>query len=135
MSENWVTLTAEDVLAPGSAERVAIVAIKQRDDLGEICGEVTSQVRQAYAFSNRDLGDDGTIPEGLKAKAIAIALWRFVSEGVAKNDGIQTKGREAAATAAVKYLDQIAAAEIGKVSAPSVGKRRRKFTKCEEEGI
>ena len=100
-----------------------------------ICDQVVAQVRQAYAFSNRDLGEDGTIPAGLKERAIAIALWRFVSEGVAKNEGIQTKQRESTAAEARKYLDQIAAAEIGKVSAPSVGVRTRRFKGCQEDGI
>src|SRR5690242_21196353 len=34
---------------------------------------------------NRELGPDGTIPDGLKLRAIAIATWRFVSEGDRKS--------------------------------------------------
>jgi hypothetical protein len=135
MSETWVELADSDVMAANSQERVSVAAVKGRDDLQEICGQVVELVRQAYLFSNRDLGAEGTIPSGLKERAAAIALWRFVSEGVAKNEGIQTKQRESAATEARAYLDRIASAEIGKVSAPSVRERRRRFSHREEDGI
>ena len=59
MSETWVSFVDEDVFAKKAPERLTVVAIKRRDDLADICGQVASQIRQAYAFSNRDLGDDG----------------------------------------------------------------------------
>ena len=135
MSETWIGLADAEVLAPDSAERLTVAKIKQRDDLAEICDQVMSQVRQAYELSNRDVGEAGTIPAGLKGRAVAIALWRFVSEGVPKLPAIQTKEREAAARAAGEYLDRIAAAEIGNASAPSVGKRHRVFGHRQENGI
>lgn len=134
-SETWIGLADADVMPANSSERMAVAAVKGGDDLQVICDQVTEQVRQAYLFSNRDLGPDGTIPSGLKERAIAIALWRFVSEGVAKNEGIQTKQRESAATEARTYLGQITSLAIGNASAPSVGKRRRVFGHRQEDGI
>ena len=135
MSESWITLTDSDVMTADAAERGTVVAIKKRDDLGEICAAVTEEVRQAYLFSNRDLGPDGTIPSGLRARAIAMAIWRFVSEGLPRVEKLQTKERQEAATAARDYLAQIASADIGKVSAPSVGRKRRLFSLREQDGI
>lgn len=135
MSESWVNLVDADVMAAASAERISVATAKGGDDLGEICGQVTEQIRQAYEFSNRELGAAGTIPAGLKGRAVAIALWRFVSEGVAKNEGIQTKQRESAATAAREYLDKISAGEIGKASGPSIHRKRRRFSEREQNGI
>lgn len=134
MTENWITFTDADVLEPTSQERKSIVTVKGRDDLGDICEAVTNQVRQAYLLGSRDVGDAGTIPEGLKAHAIAIAIWRFVSEGVPKNEGIQTKQRESAYRNALDFLTSIAKADVGKATDPSISERRRRFKDCQEEG-
>ncbi|PWU18913.1 MAG: hypothetical protein C5B50_07805 [Verrucomicrobia bacterium] len=135
MPESWTTFTDLDVLPATSAERIGIAAIKGRDDLAAICLGVTAQIRQAYEFSERDLGPEGQIPEGLKGRAIAIALWRFVSEGVAKNEAVQTRQREAAYEEAVDYLEKVGQAKIGRVSGPAVGRRRHRFGVEREEGI
>ena len=135
MSETWVILVDDEVLTGGCAERLTVAGIKNRDDLGEICAQVTEQVRQAYEMSSRDLGAEGTIPLGLKARAIAIALWRFVSEGVPRIEKIQTKEREASAREAREYLDMIARVDIGGTTSPSVGEKWRRFGHCQEDGI
>jgi hypothetical protein len=134
MSENWIGFTDADVLGATSAERMTIAGIKRRDDLADICSQVIGQVRQAYQLSNRDLGPDGTVPEGFKARAVAIALWRFVSEGVPALPKMQTKERKDASEEATKYLAQISSAEVGKASSPSVGSRTRRFSQREQEG-
>ena len=90
----------------------------------------------AYADAGRALGSAGTVPAGLKARAIAIALWRFVSEGVAKNEGVQTRAREQAAEEARKWLDALGRGEVGgRGSGPSVAARRRDFGMEAEEGL
>ena len=135
MAETWIKFTDDDVFVANAPERRTIAAVKRRDDLAEIVGQVIGQVRQAYQFSNRELGPEMTIPEGLKARATAIALWRFVTEGVPRNPVLQTKERESAFKEAQDFLEKIANAMIGKVSAPSVGTRHRRFTACDEEGL
>lgn len=136
MSENWIQFTDTDVFAEGSQERIVIAAIKKGDDLAEICGQVTNSIRQAYAFGNKDVGAAAlTIPEGLLGRAIAIALWRFVSEGVPRSPVYQTAQREAAYKEAKEFLDKIASGEFGKVAAPSVGTKHRRFRHCDEDGI
>lgn len=135
MSENWIDFTDDDVLAAASPERKSVVAIKRRDDLADICGQVVTQIREAYALSNRDLGADGQIPEGLKARALAIALWRFVSEGVPSNKALQTRQREDAAKEANEFIQKIASVEIGRPASPAMGKRVRRFSHRQEDGV
>ena len=137
--EPWSYLTDDEVFGANVKERQSIAAIRGKDDLADICEQVTQQVRQAYIFSNRELGADGTIPDGLKSRAIAIATWRFVSEGVPQNDGLQTKARQNANDEAVKYLSQIASLEIGNTSSPAFGARgvtlpARNFTDTTQDG-
>lgn len=93
-----------------------------------------AQVCEAYTLSNRDLGPDGTIPAGLKARATAIALWRFVSEGAPALPKMQTKERKDASDEATKYLGSLANMDLGKTSTPSVGKRPHRFSQREQEG-
>jgi hypothetical protein len=135
MSETWIELADADVFPANSGERIGIAAAKGRDDLQDICGQVVEQVRQAYILSGRDLGPDGTIPSGLKERAIAIATWRFVSEGLGKNPGLQTKERQDAAAEARSYLDRIADASVGRTTKPSMGCRPRVFGPSREDGI
>jgi len=136
MAESWITLVDQDVFGSNAKERQSIVAIKGLDDLGEIVAAVTEQVRDAYHSGGRPLGAEGTIPANLKGRAIAIALWRFVSEGVPKNEGVQTKQREAAYTEATDYLTQIATRKItGGGSAQIVSQKTRQATRDTLSGL
>jgi hypothetical protein len=139
MNEIWSYFTDDEVFGANVKERQSIAAIRGKDDLPDICEQVTGQIRQAYIFSNRELGVEGTIPDGLKSRAVAIATWRFVSEGVPQNDALQTKARKDAFTEAVNYLNQIATVKIGKTSMPAFGKRGvnvppRHFTDTTQNG-
>ena len=96
MNEPWSYFTDDEVFGANVKERQSIAAIRGNDDLPDICAQVTGQIRQAYIFSNRELGAEGMIPDGLKARAVAMATWRFVSEGVPQNDSLQTKARQSA---------------------------------------
>lgn len=136
MPESWITFTDEDVFAADSKERLSIVAIRKRDDLADICSQVTDQIREAYLNGGRELGDEGTIPAGLKARAIALATWRFVSEGVPKNEGLQTKSRQDSFTEATEFLFKIASREIkGAGSAQIVCKPTRRATRERLDGL
>jgi hypothetical protein len=139
MQEPWSYFTDDEVFGTNVKERQSIAAIRGKDDLPDICTQVTGQIRQAYIFSNRELGPDGTIPDGLKSHAIAIATWRFVSEGVPQNDALQTKPRQTANTGALNYLNEIAAVKIGKTATPVFGQRgfdlpARNFTDTTQDG-
>jgi hypothetical protein len=139
MNEPWSYFTDDEVFGANVKERQSVAAIRGRDDLPDICAQVTGQIRQAYIFSNRELGAAGTIPDGLKSHAIAIATWRFVSEGVPQNDALQTKARQSANTAAINYLNEIASLKIGRTGTPAFGKRgsdlpAREFTDTTQVG-
>jgi hypothetical protein len=137
--ETWTYFTDDEVFGANVKERQSIAAIRGKDDLPDICEQVTEQIRQAYIFSNRELGADGTIPDGLKSRAVAIATWRFVSEGVPQNDALQTKARHTAYDEAIKYLNQIASVQIGRTSTTAFGTRGidlppRLFTDTTQDG-
>lgn len=139
MNETWSQFTDDEVFGANVKERQSIAAIRGKDDLASICGQVTDQIRQAYIFGNRELGAEGTIPDGLHGRAIAIATWRFVSEGVPKNENLQTAAREKAYNEALEFLKLIATVQIGKSASPSFGTRGvnvppRRFTDCTQDG-
>ena len=112
LSETWSPFTDADAFPPSSRERQNVAAAKTRDDLADICDSVTAQIRDAYLSGGRSLGDDGTIPDALRARAIAIATWRFVTEGLPQNEALQTPSRRDAFNEAVNYLHQIATRQI-----------------------
>ncbi len=139
MIESWSYFTDDEVFGANVKERQSIAAIRGKDDLPDICTQVAGQIRQAYLFSNRELGPDGTIPDGLKSYAVAIATWRFVSEGVPQNDALQSKARQSANTAAINYLNEIASVKIGRTATPAFGTRgtdlpSRNFTGTTQNG-
>lgn len=136
MDEHWITLTDEDVMPAASQERKSIAAVKGVDDLAAKVQQATGQVRDAYRSGGRLLGDHGTIPAGLKDRAVAIALWRFLVDGVARNDSVHTREREHAYDEAVKYLEAIARREIkGTGSAQIVSGNKRQATREKLSGL
>jgi len=104
---SWVQISDADALPAGSNERISIVAIKGVDDLADIVLESVETFRDAIRSSGQQLGPDGTIALGLKQYVLDRAVWIFLSRGVAKNEGIQTKARSDAADRAEKILDKI----------------------------
>jgi hypothetical protein len=136
MNEGWSQLTDDQVLGAGTKERQSIVAIKGKDDLPDICVDATEQIREAYRSGGREVGADGTIPDSMFNRAVAIALWRFVSEGVPQNDGIQTKPRKSDFDEAIEYLRKISMREIkGSGGAEIVSKQVRKNTRRRLDGL
>jgi hypothetical protein len=134
--ESWSTFTDDAVFGVSLKERQGIAAVKGRDDLADICDAVTTQIREAWQGGGRSPGPDDAIPDSLKARAIAIATWRFVSEGVPRNEGVQTKARYDAFTEAVNYLEQIARREIKSAgSAQSINPLERQATRQRLDGL
>jgi hypothetical protein len=56
MNEPWSYFTDDEVFGANVKERQSIAAIRGKDDLPDICEQVTEQIRQAYIFSHRELG-------------------------------------------------------------------------------
>lgn len=126
MDEPWSQLTAEEVLEEFNAgEKGAVDSVKGTDDLVQIVGRVIELVRDAYRSGGRPLGEDGSIPAGLKPRAIAIARWNFITS-IPGTEQLQNKERKAANDEAMRYLEQIAKREIkGSGSAQSVSGTRQ----------
>lgn len=131
MSESWITLTDADVFAADAKERQSIVAVKRQDDLPDIVAGVTEQVREAYRSGGRAIDDsEGTIPASLKERAIAIALWKFITTGVPENKSVQTATREAAFKEAQEFLTKVSARDIkGVGGAQIVSSKTRQATR------
>lgn len=104
----WITPTDDEVLSKDSKERAAIVAIKNNDDLADILVEVVAEFRDAIAGRENQLdATDNTLPAGLAKYARDLALWSFITRGVPKNEGLQTKERADAAKKAEDVLQSI----------------------------
>lgn len=136
MEESWSTFSESDVFGSNVKERQSIAAIKGRDDLADICDAVTGEIRQAYLSGGRALGAEGTIPDGLKARAAAIALWRFVSAGVPRNENLQTQPRHDAFDEATAHIEKIARRELtSSGSAQTVSQLAREATRARTDGL
>jgi hypothetical protein len=104
----WITPTDDEVLSKDAKERASIVAIKNKDDLAPILVEVVAEFRDAIAGRDNDLdATDNTLPAGLAKYARDLALWIFITRGVPKNEGLQTKERADAAKTAEDILKGI----------------------------
>lgn len=136
LPEPWITLTAQDLFADTSQELASIVAIKGKDDRTDIACAVTEQVRDAYRSGGRVLGNAGTIPAPLKERAVSIALWKFITSGVPRSDGVHTKERQKANDDAVDYLNQVATRAVPGIGGVSVvSKEHRQFTRHKMRGL
>lgn len=153
---DWLSFTDADVLKEFTpAEQATLNNIQgATHGLPDICTEVIAEFRQAISDAGTDItaADAETIPAGFKAKAAALARWRWlVSIPAAKN--MQTAERKEAATAAEKLIEAIADGSrpvgapdstTGGIARPSFGTRggsanddplNREFTPEKQDGI
>jgi hypothetical protein len=152
---NWLAFITADVLKEFTpAEQATLQNIQGATNaLADICTESIAEFRQAISDAGTDLSSAtaGTIPEGFKAKAAALARWRWlISLPQAKL--MQTEERKAAALAAETLINDIATgkrpvtapgASTGGIARPSFGTRggsaandprAREFTRETQEG-
>ncbi len=143
---SWITLTTDEVVEEfNERELTALNALKGREALGGILARVVARVRGAVYAGGTVLGEDGTIPDSLALDAVALTRWRFLIS-VAKNEGLQTEGRKAAAEAAEERLVRVekgelkvesgsgTAAETG-LAGPSFEVKQRDFDRADEDGL
>lgn len=104
---SWVTPTTGMIFEDDSQELAGIVAVKTADDRDRHLGDVVAEFRGAIAARGTALDAEGSVPRAFQSAVINLALWRFISVGVAKNEGLQTKPREAAAKSAESLLESI----------------------------
>jgi hypothetical protein len=103
----WITIADTDALPASSAERQNVAAVKGVDDLAACVARAVDAFRAAIASRGHPLDADGTVPQGYAAPVLNLALWWFVSQGVPKNEGLQTAARAGAAQAAEALLDEL----------------------------
>lgn len=137
--KDWSTFTTDDVLAQFNDSEQSAYNTARGDthdnSLAAIVSATAAQIRQAYRDGGRDVDDQsGTIPEGEKNRAVAIARWKFLlalptGKSLAEN-------RQTEAKAAEDYLLALSKREI-KVSggAELVSAAPRKYTRHTLNGI
>jgi phage gp36-like protein len=144
---SWQTLSDLEVLAELTpAEKRSIDTLLGGDSLGPIVANTVSLVRGYIVAGGYTIGQDGTLPEGLKSDAIAIARWRLLV-ALPQNAGLQTESRKAAYTEAMDKLKLVAAGKFGvevpenaattiaDSTGPSFDTPTRTWTKEEQDGI
>ena len=146
---SWIIPAESDVLtvlseSELSTYRAAATASGQADPLAPTLAQVVDLVRgYVGAYKPNTLGLPGTIPQKLLAPALDLVAVRLPQRvGVSPKDV-----RQAAATQAVKLLEQVAAGvfnieepdsatlETTEAPSPSIAARRRHFTQRSEEGV
>ncbi len=146
---SWIIPQESDVLTVLSETelatyRAAATAGGQTDPVAPTLAQVVDLVRgYVGAYKPNSLGLPGTIPQKLLAPALDLVALRLPQRvGVAPKDV-----RQAAATQAVKLLEQVAAGvfnieepdsyslETTEAPSPSIVARRRHFTERSEEGV
>ena len=136
----WTTLTTDDVLAQfNDREQSAYESAKGEasgQSLADIVGKVVSQVRKAYADAARIVdAQAGTIPDGEKNRAVAIARWLFLN-ALPSGKSLLSDERKKAHDDAEAYFLAIAKNEIKPVGGVAVARRsRRRFTRKTMEGL
>lgn len=137
MSEAWSPLTTDEVTSEFTpAEMNALNNIQaSAGSLAQICTRVTELIRKAYTDGGRELGDAGTVPEGEKTRAIALARWRLLISFPALKS-MQTPERKKAAEDAEAWWMQIAKRELkGTGGAEIAVARERKRTPAKLNGL
>jgi hypothetical protein len=146
---SWIIPAESDVLTVLSENelstyRAAATATGQADPVAPTLAQVVDLVRgYVGAYRPNTLGLPGTIPQKLLAPALDLVAVRLPQRvGVSPKDV-----RQAAATLAVRLLEQVAAgtfnieepddASLETTSAPrpSIEARRPHFTRHDEEGV
>ena len=136
MEETWSTLTAAEVLEEfTSQEKESFDAVKGDDTLAAVVARVIDQVRDSYRSGGRPLGDEGTIPDGVKLRAISMARWKFLI-ALPEMKQLQTENRRRAHDDAEAWLNLIARREVGGSGAAQlVGGNTRQFTRSKLSGL
>jgi len=148
----WITLVEADVLrklaAPElEAARTAVLAVGQADPLAGVISEITREVRSRVAACDRNtLGAAGTIPD--ECETAALARIRFELSGRLPGGVLMDEDRRTANENAIAFLRDVAACKVAleqpetaseevtsRPPSPSICRPRRKFDRCDQEGI
>lgn len=107
----WIPITDADVLKEFTPSENATLKNIQAstDNLSSITGDVAAEFRQAISDAGTSLGDteDGHIPPGFRAHAVALARWRWLIS-IPQAKALQTEERRRAAEKAEKLIEEIA---------------------------
>ena len=140
----WITLTEDNLAERLAAAELTAVQTAATGDAGnpvpEVLESVVAEVRGRVAANDRnDLGPAGTIPEELKAAALALARWRVLSRlpgmRMLQDDARRMEYTDALALLAAVANDNFAIeqpedpieADTGGTLPPDVGDPRTQF--------
>ncbi len=138
MNETWSQLTTDDVLAEMvPAEKAMLTKLRGGlDQLADIVQRAIDQVRKSYRDGGRTLDSaEGTIPDGEKPRAIAIARWKLLISFPALK-AFQTADRKSASEAAESYLMEVATRKLtGDGGSQVISSQTRRATRDKMEGL
>jgi hypothetical protein len=147
----WITPTETDLGARLASAELAALQTAAVGDYGntvpDVLASVVAEVRGRVAANPANsLGDAGTIPEELKAAALAIARWRILTR-LPGMRSLQDEARRAEYNDAQALLTAVARgefaieqpddpieADIGGVPDPDVGDERTDFARDQFDG-
>jgi hypothetical protein len=103
---SWRTLTAEDVLEELAPQEAAMMRNIAGNKAASIVSRAIGEMRGAIAGGGYGLGDEGSVPDGLRSDTIAVARWRWLVAFpvLAK---MQTKERQSAYNDARQRMELI----------------------------
>jgi hypothetical protein len=111
MTPDWNPLTSDDIRTRfNSAEEAAYAGMSGNNGLDQVVADVVLDVRGKIKAGGKQRGPDGTIPNSLKAGAISLCIWRWVT-AFAKQPKLQTEERKSNYREALEEMTRIAKGE------------------------
>ncbi|NCC93835.1 MAG: DUF1320 domain-containing protein [Opitutae bacterium] len=140
----WITITEDHLAERLAAAELTAVQTAATGDAGnpvpEVLAAVVSEIRGRIAANPSNcLGEAGTIPEELRAAALAIARWRVLSRlpgmrmlqddarRMEYNDALALLAAVAKGDFAIEQPEDPISADIGGALPPDVGDPRTQF--------
>jgi hypothetical protein len=147
---DWNPLAGDDVRTRfNAAEEAAYAGMSGNNGLDQVVADVVLDVRGKIKAGGKQRGPDGSIPNSLKASAISLCIWRWVT-AFSKQPKLQTEERQANYREAMEEMTRIAKGEqavelpdpgvTDTVSAPLnaiqvQSKTRHQFKRRQTEGL
>jgi hypothetical protein len=111
MPLDWNPLVSDDIRTRfNAAEEAAYAGMSGNNGLDQVVADVVLDVRGKIKAGGKQRGPDGCIPNSLKASAISLCIWRWVT-AFSKQPKLQTDERKVNYREALEEMTRIAKGE------------------------